>query len=420
MNSGFTYGFLRFSRLSQAKGIKSLFSKVTISSLNGIQCSKNISSSSAVKKLDLHEFHEDRGAKFTEFGGYLMPISYKDQSIVESHLFTRSHASIFDVSHMLQTYIKGKNCAKFIEELVVSDIENLNVNQSTLTLMTNDRGGIIDDMIVTKAAQDELFIVSNAGHADKVFNRLQTHLSEFNSRGNELLLETPEGQGLFAFQGPKSVEAVKLHADYDVNLIPFMGSLPLSIMGKSARISRCGYTGEDGFEISLKSSDAKLFLPEILSSFPEDLKLAGLGARDTLRLEASLCLAGSDFNEDRTPVQAGLGWTISKRRRKEGGFPGADIILKEFEQKPKEKRVGISSKGPCPRGGAQIMNKDGKVIGAVTSGCFSPCLQMNVSMGYVLTPCAKIGTELNFKIHNRDVKGSVTKMPFVPTKYHTG
>ncbi|GIX84610.1 aminomethyltransferase, mitochondrial [Caerostris extrusa] len=284
------------------------------------------------EKLDLHEFHEERGAKFTEFGGYLMPISYKDQSIVESHLFTRSHASIFDVSHMLQTYIKGKNCAKFIEELVVSDIENLNVNQSTLTLMTNDRGGIIDDMIVTKAAQDELFIVSNAGHADKVFNRLQAHLSEFNSRGNELLLETPEGQGLFAFQGPKSVEAVKLHVDYDVNLIPFMGSLPLSIMGKSARISRCGYTGEDGFEISLKSRDAKLFLPEILSSFPKDLKLAGLGARDTLRLEASLCLAG-------------------KRRRKEGGFPGADIILKEFEQKPKEKRVlGLHLKGPVLEG----------------------------------------------------------------------
>ncbi|GBM22718.1 Aminomethyltransferase, mitochondrial [Araneus ventricosus] len=375
----------------------------------------------SLKKLPLHEIHVKHGAKFGEFAGYKMPLSYQGQSIVDSHLYTRKEVSAFDVSHMLQTFIRGKNCIEFLEGLVVADIKNLTQNQGVLTLMTNNRGGIIDDMIISKLDDETLYVVSNAGHAEKVLNQLKSSVKDFNAKGFQVEIDVPKDLSLLAFQGPKSAELMQILVEVDIRDLPFMYTTEGSAITRlKTRITRCGYTGEDGFELSMQTDHAQVFLDYVLPNYKDEVWLAGLGARDTLRLEAGLCLAGTDFNEDITPIQAGLAWTIGKRRRAEGGFPGSDIILKELKDKPERKRVGFTSKGPCPRGGAEIKSSEGVVIGKVTSGCYSPCLQHNIGMGYVESQFAKTGTELLFDIYKKQVKGVVSKMPFVPTRYYAG
>ncbi|XP_055930757.1 aminomethyltransferase, mitochondrial-like isoform X1 [Argiope bruennichi] len=402
--------------------LKKEISKCSFSSTVIRQASAaSLTKDDSLKKLPLHDIHVKHGAKFGEFAGYKMPLSYQNQSIVDSHLHTRNTVSAFDVSHMLQTFIRGKNCIEFLEGLVVADIKNLKENQGVLTLMTNNRGGIIDDMIVTRLDDETLYVVSNAGHADKVLNQLKSSVNDFNARGFQVTIDVPKDLTLLAFQGPKSAELMQILVEVDIKNLPFMYSTEGSAITRlQTRITRCGYTGEDGFELSMQTDHAQEFLSYTLSNYKDEVWLAGLGARDTLRLEAGLCLAGSDFNEDITPIQAGLAWTIGKRRRAEGGFPGSDIILKELKDKPAKKRIGFTSKGPCPRGGAEIKSSDGAVIGKVTSGCYSPCLQHNIGMGYVESQFAKTGTELLFEIYRQKVKGTVSKMPFVPTRYYSG
>lgn len=371
------------------------------------------------KKVFLHDFHLEKKAKIVDFAGYLMPIQYSDLNISASHRHTREHVSIFDVSHMLQTKVYGKDRVKLIESLVVSDIEGLDVNQGTLTLLTNDSGGIIDDLIVTKTDEDYLYIVSNAGCADKDLAHMQSKVNEFVRKGGDAKLEVIRDKALLAIQGPGMTKVLQPLVDCDLSVLTFMKTINTKLCGvDGCRVTRCGYTGEDGVEISVPADKSKFIAETILESKLEDVRLAGLGARDTLRLEAGLCLYGNDITEETSPIEATLAWTIGKRRRENADFPGAKVILDQIKEKPKRKRVGFMSTGPCPRASTPILSLEGSPIGKITSGCPSPCLNKNVSMGYIDTAVSKVGTKVKFFIHKKEVAGEITKMPFVPTKYY--
>lgn len=351
-----------------------------------------------------------------EFAGWSMPVQYKD-SHISSHLHTRQHCSLFDVSHMLQSKVTGKDCVKFIESLIVGDVAELKDNQGTLSLFTNDKGGIMDDLIVTRTSAGYLYIVSNAGCADKDSAHMKEQLAEFKAAGNDANLEFLEA-GLMALQGTSATRVLQEGVSDDLHKLPFMLSAVMTVFGiQGCRVTRCGYTGEDGFEISVPIQHTVELAEALLKN--SEVKLAGLGARDSLRLEAGLCLYGNDIDETTTPVEASLLWTIGKRRRAAADFPGAAIVLRQIKEKTKRKRVGLMSSGPPVRQHTPILNLDGKVIGEVTSGCPSPCLKQNIAMGYVDTEYGKLGTPIKVEVRKKIVDAVVTKMPFVPTKYYT-
>ncbi|XP_061745354.1 aminomethyltransferase, mitochondrial [Nerophis ophidion] len=370
-----------------------------------------------LKTTALFDFHRAHGGKMVEFAGWSMPVQYKD-SHVSSHAHTREHCSIFDVSHMLQTKVHGKDRIKFMESLVVADVLELKDNQGTLSLFTNDKGGIIDDLIVTKTDQDYLYVVSNAGCADKDSAHMKARLSELKASGCDVDLEFLD-EALIALQGPSMCRVLQEGVKEDLAKLTFMTSALATIFGvPGCRVTRCGYTGEDGVEISVPQSRVVELTERLLAH--SEVKLAGLGARDSLRLEAGLCLYGNDIEETTTPVEAALLWTIGKRRRQTGGFPGADVILSQIKAKTARKRVGLVSTGPPVRQHTPILSPDGKVIGEVTSGCPSPCLKKNIAMGYVDAAFAKNGTAIQVEVRKKVVPAVVSKMPFVPTNYYSG
>lgn len=372
--------------------------------------------SESLKKTALYEFHRSEGGRMVEFAGWSMPVQYKD-SHISSHLHTRQHCSLFDVSHMLQSKVTGKDCVKFIESLIVGDVAELKDNQGTLSLFTNDKGGIMDDLIVTRTSAGYLYIVSNAGCADKDSAHMKEQLAEFKAAGNDANLEFLEA-GLMALQGTSATRVLQEGVSDDLHKLPFMWSAVMTVFGiQGCRVTRCGYTGEDGFEISVPIQHTVELAEALLKN--SEVKLAGLGARDSLRLEAGLCLYGNDIDETTTPVEASLLWTIGKRRRAAADFPGAAIVLRQIKEKTKRKRVGLMSSGPPVRQHTPILNLDGKVIGEVTSGCPSPCLKQNIAMGYVDTEYGKLGTPIKVEVRKKIVDAVVTKMPFVPTKYYT-
>ncbi|XP_078065507.1 aminomethyltransferase, mitochondrial [Mustelus asterias] len=369
----------------------------------------------ALKKTVLYEFHQSKGARMVEFAGWSMPVQYKD-SHISSHLHTRQHCSLFDVSHMLQSKVTGKDRVKFMESLVVGDITELQDNQGMLSLFTNEKGGIEDDLIVTRTSDGYLYIVSNAGCADKDSAHMKEKLAEFKAAGNDVDLEFLEA-GLIALQGPSAARVLQEGVSDDLCKLPFMWSAMMTVFGvPGCRVTRCGYTGEDGVEISVPIQRT-VELAELLLRNSE-VKLAGLGSRDSLRLEAGLCLYGNDIDETTTPVEATLLWTIGKRRRAAADFPGASIILRQIKEKVKRKRVGLTSAGPPVRQHTPILNPDGKVIGEVTSGCPSPCLKQNIAMGYVDTEYSKPGTPIKVEVRKKIVDAIVSRMPFVPSKYY--
>uniref|UniRef100_H3CHM0 Aminomethyltransferase n=1 Tax=Tetraodon nigroviridis TaxID=99883 RepID=H3CHM0_TETNG len=374
------------------------------------------SAEASLKKTPLFDFHRAHGGKMVEFAGWSMPVQYKD-SHISSHMHTRERCSIFDVSHMLQTKVHGRDRVKFMESLVVADIAELRENQGTLTLFTNERGGIIDDLIVTKTDQGYLYVVSNAGCADKDSAHLKARLAEFKAAGFDVDLEFLEDAALIALQGPSMSRVLQEGLKEDLGKLTFMTSQMATVFGvPDCRITRCGYTGEDGVEISVPQSRVVEVTDKLLAH--SEVKLAGLGARDSLRLEAGLCLYGNDIDETTTPVEATLVWTIGKRRRQSKDFPGADVVIPQIKAKTARKRVGLISTGPPVRQHTPILSPDGKVIGQVTSGCPSPCLKMNVAMGYVDTAFAKNGTAIQVEVRKRAVPATVSKMPFVPTKHY--
>ncbi|KAF9940432.1 hypothetical protein BGZ65_007051 [Modicella reniformis] len=341
----------------------------------------------ALKKTVLYDYHIQNGAKMVPFAGWSMPVQYANLGVGASHTWTRTNASVFDVSHMLATRITGKDRVKFFESITVADIENLPVGSSTLSVFTNENGGIIDDTIICKH-EDSLYVVSNAGCADKDLAHILGHLKDFQNKGGDVDLKIIDDHSLVALQGPKAAAVLESLVGKDLRDLPFMDTRFLTIKGIHCHVARSGYTGEDGFEAT-----------------DPHVELAGLGARDSLRLEAGLCLYGHDLDETITPVEAGLTWTIAKRRRAEGGFLGAAKIQDHLKNGVSRRRIGLIVQGAPAREGAQIYS-NGELVGK------------NVAMGYVKNGLHKSGTELEVEVRGRKQKAAVTKMPFVPAGYH--
>jgi aminomethyltransferase len=277
------------------------------------------------------------------------------------------------------------------------------------TMLTNEAGGILDDLMVTRRG-DRLFLVVNAARAADDLAHIADRLT------GRCSLEAHEDRALLALQGPKAATVLSRLAPASRHLM-FMFTQPITIGDIPAVISRSGYTGEDGFEISLPADDAERLAQLLLDE--DEVRPAGLGARDTLRLEAGLCLYGSDIDETTTPVEASLAWTISSRRREEGGFLGADVILRQLQEGTERRRVGIRPDGKAPaRAGTRVCDTDGTAIGEVTSGLYGPSVEGPVAMAYVKTDFAKPGTDVTLQVRGKALAGQVVKMPFVPTRYH--
>ncbi len=370
-----------------------------------------------LKRTPLHALHIELGAKMVPFGGYEMPLNYP-AGIIAEHKHTRDQASLFDVSHMGQALLShALDASAVMERLVPGDIAALKPGRMRYTQLTNVDGGIIDDLMVSKVGQmggrDWLYLVVNAARKAADYAHINAHLHE------DARLEGLDAQALLALQGPAAAKALARHLP-EIEAMKFMSfrALEDTRFGK-VWVSRAGYTGEDGFELSLAAEHAEAFARALLAD--DSMKPAGLGARDTLRLEAGLCLYGHDIDETTSPVEADLAWSIGKRRRVEGGFPGADRILGELRDGPARLRVAMKPEGRVtPREGTEIFDAEGERIGAVTSGAFSPTLGHPIAMGYLAPDDSAIGTPVNFQIRGKAHPGHVASLPFVAHRYATG
>ena len=360
-----------------------------------------------IKRTPLHALHVELDAKLVPFAGYSMPVQYPT-GILTEHNHTRAHAGLFDVSHMGQVTIRGDNPTVALEALVPADLQSLDEGGMRYTMLTNEQGGIIDDLIVNRFAESVVVVV-NAACKDGDLAHLVAGL------GPHYDVELDESRALLALQGPAAAGVLDSIVS-GVAEMSFMTSRPFDVEGHAWRISRSGYTGEDGFEISLPGEVAATVAKRLLDK-PNVLPI-GLGARDSLRLEAGLCLYGHDIDDTTTPIEAGLRWTISKRRRDEGNFPGAQTILTQISDGPSRRRVGVKPGGPAPaREGAVIEDNVGNTIGRVTSGGFGPTVGGPVAMGYVDRGFAEEGSELGLVVRGKTRDARVIKLPFVPHKY---
>jgi aminomethyltransferase len=366
------------------------------------------SSTAALRRTPLYELHRARGAKTVPFAGYEMPVQYPT-GIIAEHLHTRAHAGLFDVSHMGQIRVHGAEAALALEALVPGDLQGLMPRQMRYTLLLNDKGGILDDLMATRL-EDGLMLVVNAACKDADLAHLQSQLDR------AVTIEPHFERALLALQGPAAAAVLKRFAP-GVERMPFMTSAELSIAGTPCSVTRSGYTGEDGFEISVAAEQAAAIAERLLGE-PEVMPI-GLGARDTLRLEAGLCLYGHDIDETTTPIESGLAWTIGKRRRAEGGFPGAAIILRQLAEGVARKRVGIRPDGRAPaREGTVITDPAGNRVGTVTSGGFGPSVGAPIAMGYVDATHSANGSALSLIIRDMPRPAHVARLPFVPTRYY--
>lgn len=363
---------------------------------------------SSAEQTILYDLHVELGAKMVPFAGFDMPVQYPD-GILKEHLATRESAGLFDVSHMGQVVITGENPAAAIEALIPGDIQALRAGDMRYSFLTNEKGGILDDLIVTRRERD-LFVVVNAACKEQDIKLLTDGLA-----GKATVTELTD-RALIALQGPKAA-AILSNLAPEVASMSFMSYQEVNIDGAACFVTRSGYTGEDGYEISIPNEQAVQLTRKLLEH--DGVSAVGLGARDSLRLEAGLCLYGHDLTESTTPISAGLIWAISKRRRLEGGFPGATVIQAEIANKPEMKRVGLVPEGRAPaREHTEIADLDGNIIGEVTSGGFSPSLQMPIAMGYVPLGFAAIGTEINLIVRGKARPAKVVKMPFVDQRYY--
>ncbi len=357
-------------------------------------------------KTPLHALHVELGARLVAFAGYDMPVQYP-AGILAEHAHTRAAAGLFDVSHMGQVRITGANAAKALEALVPGDIAGLQPGQMRYALLTNEVGGIIDDLMVTNLGGEFRLVVNAACKVADV-----AHLR--SGLPDDCALEVLEDRALLALQGPGAADVLVRHGAAVDDLV-FMTAAECEIGGTDCLVSRSGYTGEDGFEISVGVDEAEACARLLLSE--REVEPIGLGARDSLRLEAGLCLYGHDIDGTTTPVEATLAWTIAKRRRAEGGFPGADIILGQLAGGTAKKRVGFLVEGPAPaREGAEVMTVDGTAIGQVTSGGFGPTVGAPVAMGYVDRDSSGLGTRVDLMVRGRARPAEIAKMPFVAHK----
>ncbi|KAH0863836.1 hypothetical protein HID58_081047 [Brassica napus] len=370
-----------------------------------------------LKKTALYDFHVAHGGKMVPFAGWSMPIQYKD-SIIDSTVNCRVNGSLFDVAHMCGLSLKGKDCVPFLETLVVADVAGLAPGTGSLTVFTNEKGGAIDDSVITKVTDEHIYLVVNAGCRDKDLAHIEEHMKAFKSKGGDVSWHIHDERSLLALQGPLAAPVLQHLTKEDLSKLYFGQFQILDINGSTCFLTRTGYTGEDGFEISVPSEHAVDLAKAILEKSEGKVRLTGLGARDSLRLEAGLCLYGNDMEQHITPVEAGLTWAIGKRRRADGGFLGADVILKQLQDGPTIRRVGFFSSGPPARSHSEVHDENGNKIGEITSGGFSPNLKKNVAMGYVKSGQHKNGTKVKILVRGKPYEGNITKMPFVATKYY--
>ena len=362
----------------------------------------------------LHELHQELGARFAPFAGYAMPVHYP-AGILKEHLHTRASAGLFDVSHMGQAILEGDAAARALESLTPGDIELLRPGQMRYTQLLDEQGHILDDLMVTRLDDEKgrqrLFLVVNAAAKSTDFGQIADAAPNCE-------LTILDDRAMLALQGPKAAAILEQRVT-GVSELAFMSARDFDGESVHLQISRSGYTGEDGFEISIPATGAMDFAKSLLAD-PNVLPI-GLGARDSLRLEAGLCLCGHDIDATTDPVEAGLLWSISKRRREQGGFPGFARIAEAIAQGPSRRRVGFLVEGKAPaREGADIETPEGRRIGRLTSGGFAPSLGRPIGMGYVEAGAAKTGASVNVIIRGRSAPATIASMPFVPHAYHRG
>jgi len=371
---------------------------------------------SDLKQTPLHDLHVELGARMVPFAGYSMPVQFK-AGIMAEHLQTRAKAGLFDVSHMGQAFLIGpdhETTARALEALTPSNFVELGLGRQRYTVLLNDEGGIIDDLMVSRSVSEDddgrLMLVVNAARKEVDYAHFKARLPD------NVTLEVVEDRALIAVQGPEAVAAVAAHAPQAAELA-FMSAAPMEFDGIACHIARAGYTGEDGVEMSVPAGAAEAIARALLAD--DRVEPIGLGARDSLRLEAGLCLYGHDIDETTSPVEGAITFCMQKRRREEGGFPGAERIQSELQDGPGRVRVGLRLDGKAPaREGAEIALPDGAVIGTVTSGGFAPSVGGPIAMGYVPAEHAGPGTSLEIIVRNRRLAATVSEMPFVPNNYY--
>ena len=361
----------------------------------------------SAQKTALYDYHKSLGAKFVPFAGYEMPVQYSS-GIVEEHKITRSNAGLFDVSHMGQLLIEGnESLATELEKIIPTDLKEIKLNQSKYSFLMNEQGGIYDDLIITKVEKG-FIIILNAACKNNDFKIIK------NSLGNKFKLTLHKNLSLVALQGPKSSEILEKTIN-GVSSLKFMNGNKFSYKGKDVYVTRSGYTGEDGFEISIPNELVEDFSKKLIV---QGVKPIGLGARDTLRLEAGLCLYGHDINESTSPIEANLKWAISKRRREEGGFVGYSKIKSDMNGSLARLRVGVKPVGKIiAREGVKIFSKDDQEIGLVTSGTFGPSVNRSIAMGYVKLNFSKPGTKVLLEVRGKKYEANISELPFYKKNY---
>ena len=366
------------------------------------------------------------------FAGYSMPVQYSDLSVGDSHRWTRTHASLFDVGHMVQHMLSGPGAQALLERMTPAGLTQLEPSHSTLSCLLNEAGGIVDDCVITRIGPERFYLVTNAACREKDLGYIQAEKEKMAGMG-EVEWEVMDGQGLVALQGPRSAEvlgeALARVEEVDLKKLYFGQCKEASVKLADGRrsekvlISRAGYTGEDGFEVSIPEAETVEVVRALLRIGGEDrLRWAGLGARDSLRLEAGMCLYGHDLDDTTSPVEAGLSWVVGKGRKTGGGFHGADVVLRQLKPKKEgggveRRRVGFTIEGAPAREGAEVVSEEGQVIGKITSGCPSPTLSKNIAMGYIKSGFNKSGTKVGVVVRGKKRAAQVTKMPFVASRY---
>ncbi|MGE0697888.1 MAG: glycine cleavage system aminomethyltransferase GcvT [Hyphomicrobiaceae bacterium] len=371
--------------------------------------------SGPLKRTPLYDVHVAAGAKMVPFAGYEMPVQYP-AGVLKEHLWTREKAGLFDVAHMGLCFLQGPDhatTARALEAMVPADILALKPGQQRYTQLLAEDGGILDDLMVTRSPgptdDGNLVLVVNAGCKEADYAHIRAHLPA------DVKLFVTDRRALIALQGPAAATVLARHMP-GIDALVFMTGTFGKLDGETVFVTRSGYTGEDGFEIAVPDGKAADIWRK-LAGEPE-VEPIGLGARDSLRLEAGLCLYGHDIDTTTSPVEAALQWSIQKRRRADGGFPGAARIQSELAQGPSRQRVGIRPEGRAPaREGTEILSSDGQPIGKVTSGGFGPSVNGPVAMGYVASACAKPGTKVQLVVRGKPLPAEVVRLPFQPHRY---
>lgn len=368
-----------------------------------------------MQTVPLDQLHRELGAKMVPFAGYDMPVQYPS-GIIKEHLHTRASAGLFDVSHMGQVIVSGEGTTAALESLVPVDLVSLPENGQVYALLTNEVGGVRDDLIITRWGPERFFLVINAACKEEDLAYLRESLPQQD-------IEVLESRALLAIQGPKA-RAVMQELAPAASQLTFMSGCEATIAGATAYITCSGYTGEDGFEISVAAENADAVARLLLAD--QRVQAIGLGARNSLRLEAGLCLYGHELNTETTPVEATLMWSISKARRSDGeragGFPGAETIFAQVQEKTVgRKRVGLKVDGRRPvRDGQSVIDAAGTVVGVVTSACYGASLEQPVAMAYVDVAVAILDSELAVEARAKAIPVTISKMPFVPQRYYRG